>query len=318
MTRDVRSKILVVDDNPQNIELLEAHLGNAGYNVVTASGGEEALGCVKKNAIDIILLDVMMPKLDGYEVCKRIKKDEKTRFIPIIMITALRGIEDKIKGIEAGADDFLNKPVNEHELLARTKSLVRLKHLNDHLENTENVLFVLAQTVEAKNPYTEGHLERMSRYSCDLGRQIGLPHETETSLKYAGILHDIGKIGISESILCKPGPLTKEEFEEMKKHTIIGERIVRPLRFSDFVAPIVRGHHEKWDGSGYPDGLAGEEIHIGARIVSIVDAYDAMTTDRPYRQRMPKGKAINIFLEEKKAQWDAKLVDTFIKIIDRI
>lgn len=305
----------MVDDDLQNVKLLEAILSNEGYGVVTASDGEEALRRVKKCAVDLILLDIMMPKLNGYEVCKRIKRDEKTRFIPVVMISSLQGTEDKVIGIEMGADDFLIKPVNKHELLARTKSLVRLKHLNDHLDNTENVLFVLAQTVEAKDPYTEGHLKRMVNYSSGMAKCMGLPHEMKTALEYAGILHDIGKIGISESILCKPGPLTKEEFEKMKEHSIIGEKIVRPLRFSDSVAPIVRGHHERWDGSGYPDGLAGEKIPIGARIISVVDAYDAMTTDRPYRRNMPKEKAINILQEGKKTQWDAKLVEAFIEII---
>lgn len=315
MAQDRRSKILVVDDDLRNVELLEAHLSNAGYDVVKASDGEGALRRIEEGTIDLILLDVMMPKLNGFEVCKRIKGDEKTRFIPVVMITALREVEDKIRGIEAGTDDFLDKPVNKNELLARTKSLVRLKHLNDHLENTENVLFALANAVEAKDPCTEEHLERMVIYSSGMAKHIGLSHEVKTALESAGILHDIGKIGISESILCKPGPLTKEEFEKMKEHTIIGEEIVEPLRFSDFIAPAVRGHHERWDGSGYPDGLAGEEINIGARIISIIDAYDAMTSDRPYRRSMPKEKAINILQEGKGTQWDAKLVESFIEMI---
>ena len=316
MVQDRRSKILVVDDDLRNVELLEAHLSNAGYDVVTASDGEEALRRIEEGTIDLILLDVMMPKLNGFEVCKRIKGDEKTRFIPVVMITVLREVEDKIRGIEAGMDDFLNKPVNKSELLARTKSLVRLKHLNDHLENTENVLFALAKAVEAKDPCTEEHLERMVSYSSGMAKRIGFSHEEKTALESAGILHDIGKIGISESILCKHGPLTKEEFEKMKEHTIIGEKIVRPLRFSDFMAPVVRGHHERWDGSGYPDGLAGEEINIGAKIISIIDAYDTMTSDRPYRRRMPKEKAINILQEGKGTQWDAKLVEVFIEMIE--
>ena len=315
MAQDRRSKILVVDDDLRNVELLEAHLSNAGYDVVKASDGEGALRRIEEGTIDLILLDVMMPKLNGFEVCKIIKGDEKTRFIPVVMITALREVEDKIRGIEAGTDDFLDKPVNKNELLARTKSLVRLKHLNDHLENTENVLFALAKAVEAKDPCTEEHLERMVIYSSGMAKHIGLSHEVKTALESAGILHDIGKIGISESILCKPGPLTKEEFEKMIEHTIIGEKIVEPLRFSDFIAPAVRGHHERWDGSGYPDGLAGEEINIGARIISIIDAYDAMTSDRPYRRRMPKEKAINILQEGKETLWDAKLVEGFIEMI---
>lgn len=311
-----KTTILVVDDEPENRKVLQFHLTPAGYEVITAVDGQEALRRIQEGGLDLILLDVMMPQMSGYEVCARIKKDEKTWFIPVVLVTSLRDVEDKIKGIEAGADDFLSKPVNKHELLARVKSLVRLKHLNDSLENTESVLFVLAETVEAKDPYTEGHLSRMAGYASELARHIGLPHEMETALKYAGILHDIGKIGISEGILAKPGPLTKEEFETMKEHVLFGERIIKPLRFAYLVAPAVRGHHEKWDGSGYPDGLKGENIPIGARILSIVDAYDAMTTDRPYRRALPREKAIQTLREGKATQWDANLVEKFIEMIE--
>lgn len=315
MDQKESGKILVVDDQPENREVLQLYLEPAGYTVVTASDGEEALQRIREGGIDLVLMDIMMPGMDGYTACEHIKRDEKTRFIPVVLITALREVENKIKGIEVGADDFLNKPVNKQELLARTKSLIRLKHLNDHLENTENVLFVLAQTVEAKDAYTEGHLERMATYACDLARHIGLSHEMEIVLRHAGILHDIGKIGISEAILNKPGKLTEEEFEKMKEHVVISGRIVQPLRFADLVAPVVRGHHERWDGSGYPDGLQGEAIPIGARIMSIVDAYDAMTTDRPYRRRMPKEKAIEVLREGKATQWDAALVEKFVEMI---
>ncbi len=315
MAQEESAKILIVDDDQENREILELYLTPTGYTVVTAGDGQEALERVKEGGIDLVIMDVMMPGMDGLEACEQIKKDEKTRFIPVVLITALQEADSKIKGIEAGADDFLNKPVNKQELLARTKSLVRLKHLNDHLENTEDVLFVLAHTVEAKDAYTEGHLERMATYACDFAKYIGLSHEMEIVLRYAGILHDIGKIGISEAILNKPGKLTDEEFEKMKEHVIISGRIVEPLRFADLVTPIVRGHHERWDGSGYPDGLQGEAIPIGARIMSIVDSYDAMTTDRPYRGRMPREKAIEILREGKATQWDAELVEKFIEMI---
>jgi len=263
----------------------------------------------------VIMLDVMLPDMDGYEVCRRLKKEERTRFIPVIMVTALDGIDDKIKGIEAGASDFLNKPVNEHELLARVKALVQFKRLNDHLENTENVLFTLAETVEAKDQYTKKHIERLGDYSFRLAGCVGLPVEMQEILRYGGILHDIGKIGISDKILCKPGALTKEEFEKVKEHSVVGEKIVRPLRFSDDVAPIVRGHHERYDGKGYPDGLAGEKIPLGARIVAVVDSYDAMTSDRPYRSRMSGKKAVKILQEESGTQWDAGIVNVFVEMV---
>lgn len=308
------AKILVVDDEVQIRGLLRRFLTRQDYKVIEAANGEKALELLKKESIDLILLDAKMPKLNGFEVCKRVKADERVRFIPIIMLTSFQDEESKLKGIQAGADDFLNKPANLNELLARTKSLVKLKYTIDNLENTENVLFALAKVVEAKDSCTEKHLERMVNYSSKLVKHVGFPHETEIALEYAAILHDIGKIGISEKILLKPGRLTKEEFEEMKKHTIIGEEIVRPLRFSDIIVPVVRGHHERWDGSGYPDGLAGEAIPIGARIVSIADAYDAMTTDRPYRNHMSNEEAIDILQKGKGTQWDSKLVDAFIDL----
>jgi putative two-component system response regulator len=295
-----KSKILVVDDNVQNVELMEAYLlGAGGYEVQTAYDGEEALQKVEADPPDLILLDVMMPRLDGFEVCRRLKEDENTRLIPIVMITALTELEDRLKGIEAGADDFLSKPVNKLELLTRVKSLVRVKHLNDKLENLEKVLITIAAIAEAKDEYTEGHLERMASYAAGLGTALGF-----------------GKIGVSELILKKRGPLTAEEFAEMKEHTIIGERIVQPLRFSAQVGPIVRGHHERWNGSGYPDGLAGEEIPLGARVISVVDAYDAMTTDRPYRKALSFQDAVGELRRWADSQFDPRLVDTFLEMIE--
>jgi putative two-component system response regulator len=312
-----KSKILVVDDNVQNVELMEAYLlGAGGYEVQTAYDGEEALQKVEADPPDLILLDVMMPRLDGFEVCRRLKEDENTRLIPIVMITALTELEDRLKGIEAGADDFLSKPVNKLELLTRVKSLVRVKHLNDKLENLEKVLITIAAIAEAKDEYTEGHLERMASYAAGLGTALGLGTTEQQVLRYGGLLHDIGKIGVSELILKKRGPLTAEEFAEMKEHTIIGERIVQPLRFSAQVGPIVRGHHERWNGSGYPDGLAGEEIPLGARVISVVDAYDAMTTDRPYRKALSFQDAVGELRRWADSQFDPRLVDTFLEMIE--
>jgi len=312
MIKTKKSKILIADDNQEIARILKTMLTRAGHKVTVVYDGEEAVKQVKKRAFDLILLDVKMPKLNGYEACETIKSNKTTKFTPVIMITGLNEVEDKIKSIKAGADDFLNKPVNMSELVARAKSLIRLKHTIDHLENTENVLFALAEAVEAKDSYTNAHLRRMAGHSLKLTRRIGLLHETEIALKHAAILHDIGKIGINENILSKRGRLTGEEFEEIKKHAVIGEKIVKPLRFSNIIAPAVRGHHERWDGNGYPDGLAGKAIPIGARIISIADAYDTMTSDRPYRKHMSKKMAIDILQEGKGTQWDAGLVDIFI------
>lgn len=307
-----KAGIVIADDNPLAIALLNDSLSAEGYNVYICRNGLDALKTVQKLLPDIVLLDVVMPGMNGYDVCREIKNDEKTRFIPVIIITALDELQYKIKGIESGCDDFLTKPFNKMELLARVKSLVRVKRLYDQLENTEAVIFAIAATVEARDPYTEGHLHRLAEYSSKLGKVIGLDQYDQQILHYGGILHDIGKIGISEAILGKKGHLTSPEYQLMKEHTRIGERICLPLRFSKQVGPIVRGHHERWNGKGYPDGFRSEDIPVGARIVSVVDAYDAMTTDRPYRKAMAVEKAIRILKNGAGKQWDPTLVDALL------
>lgn len=276
-------RVLIVDDEPTVVRLCTRILTDAGYQVMTASEGEEALTKIFDQLPDLVLLDVAMPGLSGFEVCRRLKADTRTQLVPVIFLTALAETQYKITGLEAGASDFLTKPFDHVELLARTRNLLRIKHLTDQLEYTEGVIFALATAVEAKDPYTEGHLRRVVDLSERLARAIGLNNSQVMCIRYGGILHDVGKIGVSETILCKPGSLTPEEFAEMREHPRIGVRIVEPMRFANEVAPIVHGHHERWDGQGYPNGLAGTEIPIGARIVALVDAYDAMSTDRPYR-----------------------------------
>jgi len=304
-----KSQILVVDDNLQNVELMEAYLAATGlYAITTAFDGEEALQKVAAAAPDIILLDVMMPRLGGFEVCQRLKENDDTRLIPIIITTALGDLGDRIQGIEVGADDFLTKPVNKLELLTRVKALVRVKHLNDQLENIEQVLFTMAAIVEAKDPYTEGHMQRLSDYAVRLGRQLGVSPAYELALRHAGVLHDIGKIGIPDSILNKPAALTEAEWAVMREHPLIGDRICQSMRNAALLAPIVRGHHERWDGTGYPDGLAGEDISLGARIISVVDAYDAMTTDRPYRQALSDEKVSSEIRNGAGVQFDPAVV----------
>jgi putative two-component system response regulator len=308
--KPVNATVLVADDNEANLELLSGMLSVAGYQVVCARNGDQAMNAVLEGTVDIALLDVVMPGRSGFSACQQIKSNDRTRLTPVVLVTSLTDTDDRIHGIMCGADDFLNKPVNKHELLARVQSLVRMKSFTDELENAETVLFSLATSIEVKDPYTEGHCERLSEYSVTLGRQIGLSDELQVALRRAGIVHDIGKVAVPEHILLKPGPLTEDEWKIMKQHPVVGERICRPLKTFRHVLPIIRHHHEKLDGSGYPDGLRGDEIPITARVLQTVDIYDALTTDRPYRKALPPQEAISrIRKEVESGWWDGSLVD---------
>jgi putative two-component system response regulator len=302
--------ILVADDNEANRELVSALLGAEGYEVVCVADGHEAREKVDSGSIDLALLDVVMPRPTGFELCQAMKSKSETRLIPIILLTSLNSDADRIHGLMCGADDFLSKPVNKQELLARVHSLLRLKQFTDELDNAETVLFSLALTIEAKDPYTEGHCDRLSKYSVALGEKLALPQELSVALRRGGLIHDIGKLAVPEHILLKPGPLTPEERKIMEQHTVIGERICAPLRSFRNVLPIIRHHHEKQDGSGYPDKLKGEQIPLTARILQVTDIYDALTTDRPYRKALSSEKAFTIMREEaKRGWWDASLID---------
>jgi putative two-component system response regulator len=305
-----RGIILVADDNEANRDLLSDLLSPEGYQVVCAADGQQALERMTSDSVDVALLDVVMPFRTGFEVCQVMKSKPETRLIPVVLLTSLNSDADRIHGLMCGADDFLSKPVNKHELLARVHSLLRLKHFTDELDNAEDVLFSLALSIEAKDPYTEGHCDRLSKYSVALGEKLGLSEELRVALRRGGLVHDIGKLSVPESILLKPGPLTPEERKIMEQHTVIGEKICAPLRSFRHVLPIIRHHHEKWDGSGYPDGLKGEKIPLTARILQVTDIYDALTTDRPYRKALPVEKALAIMREEvKRGWWDASLMN---------
>lgn len=293
------ASILIVDDVPQNLKLLEAMLIPLKHRVLKAEDGEQALDILRKVDIDLILMDVMMPRVDGFEACRRIRSNPQTQMIPVILVTALDDMASKIKGLEAGANDFLSKPVNRPELIARTTSLIKMKKLNNSLASIENVLFSLAKAVEAKDVYTQGHTERVANLSMALGKRLAFYSPDMTALAYGGVLHDIGKIGIPNEILNKPGQLSKDEWEVMQQHPIMGYNIGLPLEKNlGGALQVIRSHHEKMDGSGYPDGLKGDEIPLEARIVGVVDIFDALTTDRPYRKAMPREKAFEILLQE--------------------
>jgi putative two-component system response regulator len=308
----VTGLILVADDNEPNRFLLQEMLSAQGFRVVLAEDGKSALEQFARAKPDLALLDVIMPHLTGFEVCAKIKNNPDTRLTPVVLVTGLAATEDRVAGIDAGADDFLTRPVEKTELLARVRSLLKLKIHTDELESAESVLFALATSIEAKDPYTEGHCERLSEYSVLLGQQLGLPKEQLSALRRAGIVHDIGKIAIPDSILLKPGPLTDSEWVIMRQHPEIGERICAPLKSFSLVRPIIRHHHERFDGSGYPDRLQGLEIPLTARVIQIVDVYDALTTERPYKQALSTAEALRTMQEEvRKGWWDPGIFDKF-------
>jgi putative two-component system response regulator len=308
--------ILVADDNQSAREVLEHMLRTHGYRVVSAADGPQAMAFLEQEAIDLALIDVVMPGESGFAVCRAAKDRRETRLTPIVLITGLGRVEDRIRGIEAGADDFLSKPVRKEELLARVKSLVRIKRFTDELESAETVVFTLAASIEAKDPYTEGHCDRLSHYSAALGERLGLAPEELIALRRGGVVHDIGKVAVPERVLLKPGPLDVHERELMEAHTVIGERICAPLKSFRQVLPIIRWHHERQDGSGYPDHLKGDEIPLVARVLQTVDVYDALTTDRPYRKALPSERAISILHDEvRRGWWDGALVKEFEKLL---
>ena len=291
-------RVLVVDDDPVNVKLMQGLLDKEQYEIVTAFSGTEAINLINKIDFDLVLLDVMMPGLNGYEVCKRIKQSDSMRLLPVVMVTALDDTESRVKGIEVGADDFITKPPIKVELLARIKSLVKVKNLNSKLISIEKVLFSLARTVEVKDTYTEGHSWRVANTAMRIWKKMNLPVGSLESIRIGGVLHDIGKIGISGSILNKPGPLNDEEYEILKTHPDQGHRICLPLKHNLGAAlDIIRHHHEKLDGSGYPDGLSGDEISLEARVMTVSDIYDALISERAYRKRLSRADALRT-LEE--------------------
>ncbi|MFA5802281.1 MAG: HD domain-containing phosphohydrolase [Thermoleophilia bacterium] len=310
-------RILIVDDSTQNVQLLEAYLSAAGYEVISAYDGNEAIEKLNDGPLpDLIILDVMMPGLNGYQVCEHIKSCNDSNRIPVMLLTALQEIDDKVKGFEAGADEFLSKPVEKMELLIRVKALLRTKHLNEDLESARDVIYTLALAIEANDPYTRGHSERVAQYGASVAEHMDLTAGQQDVIRNAGILHDIGKIGISETILQKPGPLNEKELIAVQDHPAIGEKICKPLRSANLLLTIIRHHQERFDGDGYPDHLTGDEIPIEARIISVADAYDAMTSPRPYRPPMSQRQAFDTLRREAGKQWDPDVVRAFLEIVE--
>jgi putative two-component system response regulator len=317
LTADERAAhILVVDDLPANRRMLEALLREDGYRVSTAGDGEQALTAIAAERPDLVLLDILMPKIDGYEVCRRLKGDPATRLIPIVLVTGLTETDSRVRGLQSGADDFMAKPFIIPEMRARVASLLRLKRYTDALDSAESVILSLAMTIEARDRATDGHCQRLAEYATALGNRLGLSPEDVDTLRVGGYLHDVGKVGIPDCILLKNGRLTPDEYEQMKDHTRIGDRLCAELRLLKRVRPIVRHHHERLDGSGYPDGLSGDTVPLLAQIMGIVDVFDAITTARPYKPALPTGRACAELRAEVRRGWRRDdLVESFIGML---
>jgi putative two-component system response regulator len=311
-------RILVIDDNPDIMMLMQELLATRGYEVVAVPDAVQAEAEVRRQPPDLILSDVIMPGKSGYELCRELKDNPVTRLIPFVLITGLTDREDRLKGIECGADDFLNKPIYAEELFARVKSLLKLKDFTDELETAESVLCTLGLSVESRDPYTEGHCERLAQHASALGRYLGLDEESIIALRRGGYLHDLGKIAVPDEILKKGSNLSSEEWAVMKQHPVTGENICRPLKSLRLVLPIIRNHHEHSDGSGYPDGLRKGEIPLLARILQVVDVYDALRTARPYKPALGHEQALLTMREEARSGlWDERLVVEFFAMLEK-
>ncbi len=315
--RRATARVMVIDDEPGVAEVLRRLLVKEGYTVELFTGGEEALNAMPTVRPHLLLCDVNMPGMNGIEVCRRLKQDPAYRLTPVVMVTGQAQRDARLEGLEAGADDFLAKPVDPQELMVRVRSLVRIKRYTDDLDSAASIIIAMALLIEARDVNTEGHCHRMANYATALGRALDLGEEDLQALHRGGFLHDIGMLSIPDEVLRKAGPLEPEEYELMKSHTTVGDSLCGNLRSLESVRPIIRHHHERYDGSGYPDGLSGDEIPLVAQIMGLVDVYDAVTTRRPYQGPHTGQQAIDILRDQVARGWRrADLVDAFATLVE--
>jgi putative two-component system response regulator len=308
--------ILIVDSQEINRRMLRGFLKTASYQIRECRKALEAMEILQTERIDLIVLDLMLPEVSGPELCRWLKSNRQTQFIPVLMMTSVQGVENEIEGISSGADEFLLKPVPPAVIRTRVRAMLRNKALTDSLEEAGTILFALAQAVEARDKGTSMHCERLAAYSYLVGERLGLPAPDLLALHRGGYLHDIGKICVPDAILFKEGKLTDEEWVIMRQHTTQGEQICKAMRSLAPVLPIIRSHHERWDGTGYPDGLRGENIPLLARILQVVDIFDALTTARSYKPAFTQAKAFAIMREEVDRGWrERRLIEIFIELM---
>ncbi len=309
-------RILIVDDNEINRRLIRSMLKSTPCEIIECRRAAQACEVLNAGGIDLVILDLILAEVGGPEFCRRLKADRRTRFIPLLMMTSVQGVENEVMGISSGADEFLTKPLHPAVLRARIRSMLRNKTLIDSLEEAESILFALAQAVEQRDQCTGQHCQRLSEYSTKLGEALGLSRAEIRALYRGGFLHDIGKIAVPDAVLYKRGPLNEQEWTIMRQHTLKGEEICRPMKSLAPVLPIIRNHHERWDGSGYPDGLVGEEIPLVARVLQVADIYDALTTERPYKAALSHQEAADLMMHEVEINWrDPELVPLFLDVV---
>ena len=312
-------RIMVVDDDPQIRGVLIRLLSRLTGSVIQASSAEEALEALRVTPPDLVLLDIGLPGRNGHAVLSEIRASADLRLVPVVILSGEGNREDKLRALRAGATDFMSKPFDSEELMTRLQALLQLKSFTDTLEEAEKVIVALARTIDARDPYTAGHSERVSIYAAALGRQIGLPQAELDALRQGCLFHDLGKIAIRDEVLLKPGPLTPEEYEEMKQHTVLGRDLLQPMRTLARALPVVYHHHERCDGSGYPEGLGGDDIPLIARAAAIADVFDGMTSDRPYRDGLMGRDALDEIEREARAgMWDRTLVDEFRGVMEAL
>ena len=310
------AEILVADDDETSVRFLRRLLSREGHKVSVVSTVDAAMDVCATETPDLVLVDLVAPRGHGFDLCRRLKGQSTTRFVPVVIVTAQSDRRDRLKGIDAGCDDFLVKPFDSAELHARIQSLVRLKRYTDDLESAEAVIMGMGATIEARDPSTNGHCQRLANYATRLGRSLNLDETDLAALERGGFLHDIGKIAVPDAVLLKGGQLDPQESRVMRQHPIVGDHLCSGLRSLNKVRPIVRHHHERLDGTGYPDGLRNGQVPLLAQIVGVVDVFDALTTERPYRAARPAEEAFQELTEESATGWrDRVLVDAFVNVV---
>jgi putative two-component system response regulator len=326
---DMRNTILIVDDEPAGRETLESILEPEGYYLVLAENGYQAIEQAKAILPDVILLDVMMPGMNGFEVCRRIRSEKQLAEVPILFLTALDDRQSLLNGLEAGADDFISKPFDRYELRARLLGITRLNRYRKlvterkNLEEThKQLLDAYDETIEGwshamdlRDRETEGHSQRVTELTMKLASAFDIPKEKLVHVRRGALLHDMGKLGIPDSILLKPGQLSDEEWTLMRQHPQLAYEMLYPIEYLHPALEIPYCHHEKWDGTGYPRGLKGDQIPLAARLFAVVDVWDALTSDRPYRQAWERERALEYIQEQSGKHFDPQVVKAFFETI---